>query len=328
MKNILVITLMFFSTSLLAQKHYKISWGVDSYDTLTQYETIDLLHSPMGIDTVFQLGFKMPVYDTFFTEVRLGLDGYGDFSNGNNYYADVYFFAADFAPFYPTMNLYKSDWRYEQTTVDDLKVLKVEWKNMALLDEILADTVADHYINFQAWFFENGNIELHMGNLKLDETKYFSDTTGFVFDDGDSYGPWVGIADSSYKNVYYVSGPDSALREGNSEDSSDIIYGVPTVGRYYRFEKLAHSSSKSSVNVLADFSIYPNPANELLHFSAINSGLVEIVNQTGVVVKTSEINKTNNNLKIEELPTGIYMVRFTSEGGQMTVKKLLISKTF
>ena len=73
------------------------------------------------------------------------------------------------------------------------------------------------------------------------------------------------------------------------------------------------------------FSVYPNPVKNTINFSnGINAlvSTIDITDLNGRVVKTMNINATEGQISINELSTGIYMMRITTDQG-MAVKKIV-----
>jgi|688.fasta_scaffold00466_14 endoglucanase len=77
----------------------------------------------------------------------------------------------------------------------------------------------------------------------------------------------------------------------------------------------------SATNELSQFSMYPNPANDVLNINA--KGVIEnisIVNMVGQNVLTVSPNETFSRLNINQLPAGIYVVTSVIEGVTASAK--------
>jgi hypothetical protein len=73
------------------------------------------------------------------------------------------------------------------------------------------------------------------------------------------------------------------------------------------------------------FSVYPNPANNVVNFSNDVNAVVSTVAMTdlnGRVVKSATVNATEGNISISDLATGIYMMTITTDQG-VAVKKIV-----
>jgi hypothetical protein len=71
---------------------------------------------------------------------------------------------------------------------------------------------------------------------------------------------------------------------------------------------------------VATFTIYPNPAKELLTIarSTSNKAQVEIYNSIGLLVKQFEVNDTKTEVSVSSLSTGVYMMRIIDNGKNIT----------
>jgi endonuclease I/chitodextrinase len=87
-----------------------------------------------------------------------------------------------------------------------------------------------------------------------------------------------------------------------------------------------HGDTASTSNyTIENISMYPNPTNgNTLNFNLTKDATVKIYNVLGKLVKTSEIQATNNTLDISSLVKGMYILKINSNN-QFTTKKLLIN---
>ena len=87
-----------------------------------------------------------------------------------------------------------------------------------------------------------------------------------------------------------------------------------------------HGETASTSNYTIDnISVYPNPTNgNTLYFNLTKDATVKIFNVLGKLVKTSEIQVTNNMIDISSLVKGMYILKINSNN-QFTTKKLLIN---
>lgn len=79
------------------------------------------------------------------------------------------------------------------------------------------------------------------------------------------------------------------------------------------------------LNQAPSFSMYPNPANDLVSIQLNNSknGTVKIVDLVGNVVYSETISSSKT-LNTSEFKNGIYFVTIESEGSKMTSRKLVV----
>lgn len=75
-----------------------------------------------------------------------------------------------------------------------------------------------------------------------------------------------------------------------------------------------------------EITLYPNPAkNEVMLSGNLHNALVRIMGADGRVLYTDE-HYSGNSINTSTLPNGFYLVQITTEKGETTFKKLLISK--
>lgn len=104
------------------------------------------------------------------------------------------------------------------------------------------------------------------------------------------------------------------LRFGDCTTFEDSI--SVTIDRLAGIKELNHTPS---------FSMYPNPANELVSIQLNNSknGTVKIVDLVGNVIYSEAISSSKT-LNTSEFKNGIYFVTIESEGNKMTSRKLVV----
>lgn len=221
-----------------------------------------------------------------------------------------------------------SQWRYKSDLVDGSKVIKMEWRNVGIYDDIWSSNPTDHRINYQVWFYENGIIELHFGEMDLENTPFYNESTGFIWSDGESYGPWLGISNLDITEMYYLTGTLDNISIITMEDSLDIFYEVPEFGRYFRWipnEVVANNKILKPAD--NDFIIRNNPAGDYMGISFkndlfINSDL-EIFSLSGKLVKRQRINKSNEQIDVAHLSPGIYLINLKDKNSRTVSVKLI-----
>ena len=135
----------------------------------------------------------------------------------------------------------------------------------------------------------------------------------------DTFDPHVGYPDQYKMGDYFdmVSFDDGAYLAWantlNGEEDVYFSYIVPPV-----------ASTVGGVSASPQFSIYPNPANDLLR---INAGKVpsqiEIFSVPGQKVLETTISKPTQEINISALPAGIYFIKWNYGGNNQGVKKLI-----
>ena len=86
-----------------------------------------------------------------------------------------------------------------------------------------------------------------------------------------------------------------------------------------------YSTLSTTEQNFKNLKMYPNPTNgNTLYFNLTKDATVKIFNVLGKLVKTSEIQATNNSLDISSLVKGMYILKINSNN-QFTTKKLLVN---
>jgi hypothetical protein len=85
-----------------------------------------------------------------------------------------------------------------------------------------------------------------------------------------------------------------------------------------------------SINNTNNFSIYPNPANEILNISVakdvdLTNAVVSLVEVSGRQVLNQRIQSTETAIHINHLPNGIYLLNIRLNNEISTFKKITIS---
>ncbi len=140
----------------------------------------------------------------------------------------------------------------------------------------------------------------------------FYDLTTDTFDN-----PWLGIR--TIPAVHNLDG-DTLI---------DILVGNFRGGlNFYGTRKNAPViysgiANNSKVSEYTNISVYPNPANELLNviYTGINDQKTYIIyNLLGQEFMSGMIAQNRSEIHIQELPSGIYILKLTSENGQSAMK--------
>jgi hypothetical protein len=84
-------------------------------------------------------------------------------------------------------------------------------------------------------------------------------------------------------------------------------------------------------NIAKELNIYPNPANDIITVeipNTIHSGTLKIINATGAVIYSEDINLISNNIQnitTKDFPEGMYIIQIESEQ-YLFIQKLLIKR--
>ncbi|MBP8034021.1 MAG: T9SS type A sorting domain-containing protein [Bacteroidia bacterium] len=128
-------------------------------------------------------------------------------------------------------------------------------------------------------------------------------------------------------------GPNSKLLvNGNkvwyhlkAANNTDFFRTDTIISGLYVFNDVV--SVKENTNQRINFSIYPNPAKEILHIkyetSNYDSIEIKITNLLGETVLTEKATSNNLSVKTNNLNSGVYFVTITNKGAQSTQKIII-----
>jgi hypothetical protein len=112
-------------------------------------------------------------------------------------------------------------------------------------------------------------------------------------------------------------------------DSKGKSFTVPTIGTSVPLKRIDKASLLLNSNKEISTSIYPIPADDILHITALNKGSfsrVKIFNLVGSVVYDSQSVDTKSlDINIGNVTPGIYIVEMIQQEGGLTTKKIQIS---
>ncbi len=107
------------------------------------------------------------------------------------------------------------------------------------------------------------------------------------------------------KYRYYILDNDSAVKR----DSVDVTF----------------TTLLSTEEEVIDFSVYPNPANDILNISiSENNTSISIFDIVGKNISTMTLVNGNNTMNIENLTSGVYFYSIKRNGDVIETKKLIV----
>ncbi|MDD3630673.1 MAG: T9SS type A sorting domain-containing protein [Bacteroidales bacterium] len=222
-------------------------------------------------------------------------------------------------------------------------------------------TIIDNNGDDNSWFYLNNPTYAHSGNIALaysysgvnSADEYFFSSC-IDLNAGEIYkiSLWYAVAGSSYPEsfeVYLATEPSVAgiigspiismnnVNNTTYEEATANNVTVSNDGTYYIsvratseadmyalfIDDITIDFSNSIVENENNFSIYPNPANDLLIInSAISMNQITIINNIGQVVMNVEPNTDTYQINTSTLPEGIYTARIITKNGLST--KLIV----
>jgi hypothetical protein len=113
----------------------------------------------------------------------------------------------------------------------------------------------------------------------------------------------------------------TTLASGGSFTSSQVTnFCLPATA----FNFAATTNSFDNVITKPAINLYPNPANSYINVQVTNAtahGMISIYNTSGALVKLVEIEESEKEIDISELPSGLYLIT-------VDTKKEAITKQF
>jgi hypothetical protein len=106
--------------------------------------------------------------------------------------------------------------------------------------------------------------------------------------------------------------------------STDSIYRFPAIENANLVAHFKYDNGMAEPITIAEFKVYPNPTNGLLHIvrPTANDARIEIFNMLGVMVKALHINEMETTIDISTFTSGIYLIRL-SDHKNFSVKKIV-----
>ena len=293
---------------------YTIESYQDVYSELDEYESVVVQTKKFLFwQLEFPLDFQFPYYDSTYNRVIFVHDNWGAFTDDED--ISLYLFEYTFF----ITELYElpiadppSDVRYAHVIANNMKAFVLQYTNNMFFFDLDNDTI-DTYMNWQVWLFENGVMEIHFGEMHMDDNPIYEPGKGFFFygnegvDTSEIYGPHVGISNpldetdaialsGSYDN-YEVTG-----------DQYDVLTVMPPEGWIIRFKPKSVGLFEPDYRT-TEFSINPNPAISYIMIPDPGS-YVTMYDFSGKVMFEGIV--TDNKLSVAAFPPGMYFVRIAS----------------
>ncbi|MCH2488609.1 MAG: PQQ-dependent sugar dehydrogenase [Flavobacteriales bacterium] len=154
---------------------------------------------------------------------------------------------------------------------------------------------------------------------------------GNVYDDlqgiylfADTCSGMIGTVDQS--NNQMNQGDFNGTWVSFGQDVNNELYIVDLDGDIYSIKGSVLATPEHSTSL--DISMTPNPASEAITIAMTSDTINSIVitNIRGsIVYEASALSTSEKNIAVNGLSNGLYLVRITSEGGETSIKKLLIN---
>ncbi len=110
------------------------------------------------------------------------------------------------------------------------------------------------------------------------------------------------------------------------EDLFSSYGGVDAYILFDNIKVIEDVSTGIKTKQLETFTMYPNPANEILNIVVENRSKFELLNSIGQVIISKVIEGGNNVIELGNLKGGFYIAKVTNEAGQSQTRKVLVKK--
>jgi M6 family metalloprotease-like protein len=142
----------------------------------------------------------------------------------------------------------------------------------------------------------------------------------YTFTISDAYGDGICCSYGSGSYTLKVTGGNTIVTGGTFTYSDVTNFCIPYSGSSF------DAAARSFDNVIPKpgVNVYPNPANSYINVQVANAkanGMVSIYSATGALVKVVEMNESEREIDISELPSGLYLIT-------VDTKKEAITKQF
>jgi len=177
MKTIITLILILL-TPLVSFCQYSVNTFSDLYEEIEDYSSIALeTFGDRSWSKEFELPFEFKYFDTTFTSFTLDFSGIGSFENQIDFSMRLMVFGYEFDNV-TDPNKLPSDVRYKFGIEEGRQYLVVQYTKTRLISDPSVDQF-DSHVNFQLWFYDDGDIEIRIGPSNLDNSPVYIPGEGF-----------------------------------------------------------------------------------------------------------------------------------------------------
>lgn len=304
--------LVFIHFKILSQpSDYDIESFQGVYNELSSYQSVALLtEGSIFWEYEFDLNFDFPFFDSFYTKLIYREEAWGSLTEDQDEALLLMEFDAYvFDNVIDTSNI-TSDVRFAHVNVSGAQAFVLQYTNVRFFADPYAET-HDTYFNFQLWFYENGVMEVHFGDIQLDDNPIYSPGIGFWCYDNEGIdttgrcGPHMGIANPLDESI--AIGLEGAHNDFEIiEDNYATLTVIPPQGWIIRF--IPESVGTSEPYTFKPLLINPNPSIDFIKipFAFAN---VFVIDAMGKIVFDGVTQ--NSILDISSFPVGLYYLKLT-----------------
>lgn len=335
-RSFFFLALMLGVSAVMSQSGYQFQMLTEEYSEFSNGVSLTNGDYWDDIDEDIQLGFPFELFGMPVNQL------YAPGMGTEIYYEDEYDYFIMITPFYADLvdpcyddeDYDDGDWKKigsHRNPCSDIsyvvegnpgnRIFKMQWSNAGFWNPDYLSVNPDYYINMQVWMYESDNvIEFRYGpsfitdqfqqDLINEEGINFLSVLMFENDEGE----FVASINGNPANPTFMAGLLDTIPEDDFEDFGLLRF--PAANTVYRL-----TPSTSGIHSYADMnvSVYPNPVSDLMTINGADNALVQIFDVNGKLL-VSEV--YNQPISVSELPSGLYMVKITTDQGSV-VKKIV-----
>lgn len=317
LKFIIAISLFQLFSFLGNAQTYKIDTLRTEYQALETYKSVAIEEGgDFDWEKRFDLPFVFPYYDSMYTYIFCNNNSFCYFEYNPEWDIKLMTFSYQFDNLLDTINI-ESDVRYNYITKNDKQALVIQYTKNRLASDASIDEY-ESYINFQLWFYEDGVMEVHFGDINLDSSPNYRPGEGFYFTfvDGTEMnsGPEMGVR-------HPLDEEDQTWLEGDWNDyivrnGVGYLTTLPPKGFVIRFSKKTSSTTDA---IDTPVTVYPNPTSDQLtikYGGNIFKTIIKSISGENIQVIEEDI-KT---LHTDMLHKGMYILEIHTSAGVTQTK--------
>ncbi len=318
LKSIIAICLFQLFSLLGNAQTYKLDTLRTEYQALETYKSVAIEEEgDFDWEKRFDFPFVFPYYDSLYTHIFCNNNSFCYFEYNPEWDIKLMTFSYQFDNVLDTVNIV-SDVRYNYIRKNGKQALVLQYTKNRLASDASIDDY-DSYINFQLWFYEDGVMEVHFGDINLDNSPNYRPGEGFYFTfvDGTEMnsGPEMGVR-------HPLDEEDQTWLEGDWNDyivrnGVGYLTTLPPKGFVIRFSKKTSSTTDA---IDTPVTVYPNPTSDQLTIkyggnifkTIIKSISDENIDVLGENIKTLHTDMLHKGMYILEMHTsaGVTQTKF------------------
>jgi len=317
-KYLTLVTLSILLTLGATAQTYKLDTFRTEYVALDSFYSIALeVGGVFNWEKRFDLPFVFPYYDSLYTHIICDSGAKCYFEFNLEFDIKLMNFIYEYDNVLDPNNI-ESDVRYNYITKNGKQALVIQFTKIRLASDESIDEF-DSYINFQLWLYDDGVMEVHFGDINLDNSPNYRPGEGFfiITTDGQqiNIGPEMGVRHPTEEE-------DQTWLEGDWNDY--LVYNavgylttLPPKGFVIRFSK---KLSATINEVEMPLTIFPNPTTDNISIEFVGhikkTTVKSISGETMMLIegehRTIDTNKLNEGMYIIEIHTaqGIMQSKF------------------